>query len=149
MLFGLFHLRQAMLQLATETFLGSRADDFAHLSAFITALNFKGFGPDGKFTHFRQAEDLMQIAFRTYIQAWLIQRFKVNSNLPMSVQREQACDNLYHMGADRVENEIIEQLFTDFFDIKHNTLRQMMNEDPDSAYQQEQIVQVSYILSFA
>lgn len=137
-----------MLQLATETFLGSQADDFAHLSAFITALNFKGFGTDGKFTHFRQAEDLMQITFRTYIQAWLIQKFKISSNLPMSMQREQVCDNLYHMGADCVETEVIEQLFTDLFDIKHNTLRQMMNEDPDSPYQQEQIVQVSHILSF-
>lgn len=48
----------------------------------------------------------------------------------MPMQREQACDNLYHMGADRVNNEIIEQLFTDLFDIKHNILRQMMNEDP-------------------
>jgi hypothetical protein len=66
----------------------------------------------------------------------------------MPMQREQACDNLYHMGADRVDNEIIEQLFTDLFDIKHNILRQMMNEDPNSPYQQEQIVQVSHILSF-
>ena len=93
-LFGLFHLRKAFLELIVKSFHQPNSSDFAHLDQIIRHKNFRGFA-NGKCQHFRKAEDLILLTYRSYIVAWIMKKFPhPQSDATPTDQRNHAARNL-------------------------------------------------------
>jgi hypothetical protein len=114
-LFGLFHLRKAFIELIIKLFHQPGCEDFAHLDKIIKLKNFHSFN-NGKCPHFKKAEDLILLAYRSYIVAWFMRRFPhPNSKASSTEKRNHAARELYLLGKNVVQNEIIKELYNDLF----------------------------------
>jgi uncharacterized protein DUF6589 len=103
-MFGLFYLRKAFLELIVKSFHQPKCSDFAHLNRIIRHKNFCGFA-NGKCQHFKKAEDLHLLTYRSYIVAWVLNKFphpRLDST--PTEKRNHAAKELYKLGKDRTRD---------------------------------------------
>jgi hypothetical protein len=115
-LFGLFHLGKALLELILKQYHKPGCGDFAHLDAFIKAMNLRGF-TDGKCAHFKKAEDLMFNVYGSYITAWIMNKFKhPDPNASPVEKRNYAAREMMRLGKEEIESQVVRPMYTAIFD---------------------------------
>lgn len=65
-IFGIFHLRMAIINMLYVLWRAPKCDDFAHLNKIIATLNKNGFTDEKENRDFRDAEDLMTTTMLIY-----------------------------------------------------------------------------------
>ena len=115
-LFGLFHLGKALLELILKQYHKPGCGDFAHLDAFIKAMNLRGF-TNGKCPHFKKAEDLMVNVYGSYITAWIINKFKhPDPSASPTEKRNCAARDMMKLGKEEVESQVVDPMYAEIFD---------------------------------
>ena len=114
--FGLFHLRKRLLELIIKEFRGKGAKDFAHLDAMISKVNMKGFRDD-KCEHFRQAEDLVQLGYRSTVSAAVMDLLSsFHSDATITECRDHAAMEIMKMGKEKTCSHVVEYVYQHLFD---------------------------------
>jgi uncharacterized protein DUF6589 len=114
--FGLFHLRKRLLELIIKEFRGKGSKDFAHLDAMITKVNMKGFRDD-KCEHFRQAEDLVQLGYRSTVSAAIMDLLPPPpSDVTITERRDYAAMEMMKMGKEETRSHVVEYVYRHLFE---------------------------------
>lgn len=146
-LFGLFHLGKALLELILKHYHKPGCGDFAHLDAFIKAMNLRGF-TNGKCAHFKKAEDLMLNVYGSYITAWIINRFKhPDANASPTEKRNHAARDVMKLGREEVESQVVGPMYAEIFDHRSRFARSNSSRSDGQGSTITQLDQAGQLLS--
>lgn len=141
--FGLFHLRKRLLELIIKEFRGKGTKDFAHLDAMITKVHMKGFRDD-KCEHFRQAEDLVQLGYRSTVSAAIMDRLPpISSDATITERRDHAAMEMMKMGKEETRSHVVEYVYRHLFDSAADQPTE--TEDPEASQRNELLKQASQL----
>ena len=141
-LFGLFHLGKALLELIIKHYHKPGCSDFAHLDAFIKAMNLRGF-TNGKCAYFKKAEDLVINVYGSYITAWIINKFKhPDPNASPTEKRNRAARDMMKLGKEEVESQVVGPMYDEIFDHEARFTRSESSQSGDPIPQLDQAGQL-------
>ena len=141
-LFGLFHLGKALLELIIKHYHKPGCSDFAHLDAFIKAMNLRGF-TNGKCAYFKKAEDLVINIYGSYITAWIINKFKhPDPNASLTEKRNRAARDMMKLGREEVESQVVGPMYDEIFDNQARFTRSESSQSGDPITQLDQAGQL-------